>query len=221
MFVVPVSAVTLHDNWQGVAGLRGTGSCDISLADHFVPEAFTWDRIRAEPRRGGPLYLLGHPGFVANEHAAFAIGVGRGALDAVMTVAKSKRRSFAASPSSIEQRPVFQRAIGLGELRLRSARALALELYAEAWELVCRGEPPPPPLQARLRSVTTYCTEVACEVVTEAFRFAGGEAVYGPQRLQRYLRDINVGAQHLMVSAIAYENHGQFALGLPGADPLR
>lgn len=32
---------------------------------------------------------------------------------------------------------------------------------------------------------------------------------------------VQVGAQHLMVSTIAYENHGQFALGIPGAGPLR
>jgi hypothetical protein len=34
-------------------------------------------------------------------------------------------------------------------------------------------------------------------------------------------RDINVAAQHLMVSDITYETHGQFALGLPDADPMR
>jgi alkylation response protein AidB-like acyl-CoA dehydrogenase len=220
LFVVPASAVMLHDNWH-VAGLKGTGSCDVSLEDCFVQEAFTWDRMKTSPRRGGALYRIGHPGFVANEHAAFAVGVARGALDAVMEVARSKRRSFATSPSSIESRPVFQRAVGLGDMRLRAARALVLEVYAEAWQFATAGEIPPPRVQAAIRSATAYATEVAAEVTTEAFRFAGGEAVYAPQRLQRYLRDINVGAQHLMVSSVAYENHGQFLMELPGADPLR
>jgi hypothetical protein len=35
------------------------------------------------------------------------------------------------------------------------------------------------------------------------------------------LRDINAAAQHLMVSDAAYENYGQFLLGLPDADPMR
>ena len=35
--------------------------------------------------------------------------------------------------------------------------------------------------------------------------------------LQRCLRDIHAGAQHQMVSDTAYENHGQFLLGLPDA----
>ncbi|MGE0699917.1 MAG: acyl-CoA dehydrogenase family protein [Hyphomicrobiaceae bacterium] len=220
MMTLPVADVRIHDNWQ-VAGLKGTGSSDVSVEDRFVPEAFTWDRINSPQQRGGPLYRLGHPGFVANEHAAFALGVGRGALDEVMGLARAKRRSFAAAPSSLEQRPVFQRFVGLADLRLRSARALVIEIYSEAWERTVAGEVPPPPLQAQIRSVTAFATEVAAEVTTEAFRFAGGEAVYGPSRLQRYLRDVNVGAQHLMVSSIAYENHGQFALGLEGADPLR
>ncbi len=220
LFVVPAKSVIIHDNWQ-VSGLKGTGSADVSLDDVFVPEAFTWDRLATPPRRGGALYRIGHPGFVANEHAAFALGVGRGALDAVMGLAKSKRRSFAASPSAIEQRPVFQRAIGLADLRLRAARSLVLEIYDEAWTFAERGEVPPPHVQAAIRSVTCFATEVAADVTTEAFRFGGGEAAYAGNLLQRYLRDVNVGAQHLMVSGIAYENHGQFLMGIPGADPLR
>jgi hypothetical protein len=39
--------------------------------------------------------------------------------------------------------------------------------------------------------------------------------------LQRYLRDINAAAQHLIVSDAAYENYGQCLLGLPEADPMR
>lgn len=220
LFVVPAASVEIHDNWH-VAGLKGTGSADVSVRDVLVPEAFTWDRLNTPPRRGGALYRIGHPGFVANEHAAFAIGVGRGALDTVMQLARSKRRSFAAEPSAIEQRPVFQRWTGIADLKLHAAKALVLEIYEEAWGFAEKGEVPPPRVQAAIRSATAYATEVAADVTTEAFRFGGGEAAYEGNMLQRYLRDINVGAQHLMVSTIAYENHGQFLMGLSGADPLR
>lgn len=220
LFVVPASAVTLHDNWH-VMGLKGTGSCDVSLTDCLVPEAFTWHRLNSPRQRGGALYCMGHPGFVANEHAAFAIGGARGALEAIQKLARSKRRSFAPGPSSIESRAVFQRFVGTADMRLRSARALVLEVYAEAWEIASRGEVPPPHIQAAIRSACAFATEVAADVTSEAFRFGGGEAAYETHLLQRYLRDVNVGAQHLMMSAVAYENHGQFLMGLPGADPLR
>ena len=220
MMSFPAAAAQIHDNWH-VAGLQGTGSCDVSLTEYVVPEVFTWDPLHAQPQRGGPLYRLGLPGFVANEHASFALGVGRCALNTVMALAQSKRRSFLPAPSSLEARPVFQRAVGMGDLRLRAARALVLEIFAEAWATLCAGQLPSPRLQAEMRSVAAFATEVAADVTTQAFRYAGGTAVYRTQHLQRCLRDINVAAQHLIVSDIAYETHGQFALGLPDADPMR
>jgi alkylation response protein AidB-like acyl-CoA dehydrogenase len=96
-----------------------------------------------------------------------------------------------------------------------------LEIFAAAWATLCAGQSPSPRLQAEMRSVAAFATEVAVDVTTQAFRYAGGTAVYRTQRLQRCLRDINVAAQHLMVSDITYETHGQFALGLPDIDPMR
>jgi alkylation response protein AidB-like acyl-CoA dehydrogenase len=76
-------------------------------------------------------------------------------------------------------------------------------------------------MQAELRSVATFATDVAVDVTTQMFRYSGGTALYVTGVLQRCLRDINAAAQHLMVSDAAYENYGQCLLGLPDADPLR
>jgi alkylation response protein AidB-like acyl-CoA dehydrogenase len=220
MMVLPTAAVQIHDNWD-VAGLEGTGSCDVSVADYVVPEQFTWDTVDAKPLRGGPLYRLKRPGFFAYEHAAFALGVGRGALAEVTSLAQSTRRGFAPSASSLEARPTFQRALGQSDLRLRAARALVMDVNSQAWSMLADGQMPPPRLQVEMRSAAAFATEVAADVVTQAFRFAGGGAVYRTHRLQRFLRDINVAAQHLMASEMAYEAYGQFLLGMPDADPMR
>ena len=217
--VMPVAAVQIHDNWQ-VMGLQGTGSCDFSVTDLFVPECFSWDAQRARPQRGGPLYRLGMPAFVANEHVAFALGVGRRALDSLLDLAQSKQRGYG-PVSTLAARPALHRAVGEGALRLRAVRALAIECYEHAWAIVCAGQTLPPRMQAELRSVATLATEVAVDVTTQAFRFSGGTALYVTHVLQRCLRDINAAAQHLMVSDAAYENYGQFLLGLPNADPMR
>jgi alkylation response protein AidB-like acyl-CoA dehydrogenase len=218
--VLPVSAVKIHDNWD-VAGLNGTGSCDVSAEQLLVPDAFTWDRETAQPQRGGPLYRMPNPGFVANEHAAFAVGLARCALDTAMEMARSRRRGFTASASSLEGRAAFQRAIGLGSIRVKAARAHLMDVYGEAWAMLATGGAPQLHMHAQMRAAATYATEVAAEVTTEMFRYAGGAAVYRSQKLQRLLRDVNVAAQHLMVSDIAYETLGQFALGLPDPDPMR
>jgi alkylation response protein AidB-like acyl-CoA dehydrogenase len=217
VFVVPITEVRVHDTWQ-VAGLRGTGSCDFSVADLHVDDAFTWDIERAAPRRGGPLYRLGLPGFVANEHAAFALGVGRRALAAVTALATSKSRGL--SPTLVASRPTFQRFLGQAELRLRSARAFVVEINESAWATVHAGGLLSGRQHAELRSAAVLATEVALDVVTQAFRYAGGSALYDSNILQRCLRDLNAGAQHFVVSDSAYESLGQFLLDLPSAHPM-
>ena len=54
------SEVKIHDNWQ-VMGLRGTGSCDFSVEDLFVPKGFAFDVSLTEPLRGCLLYTSPSP----------------------------------------------------------------------------------------------------------------------------------------------------------------
>ena len=217
--VVPTSQVQIHDNWD-VLGLRGTGSCEFSLSDVFVPKRFTWGGAEAKPLRGGPNFLLGRPGMQTTGHCGFALGVGRRALDAVTELAKQKKRGYRGNEVLVADRGSFQRFLGESDLRLRAAKALCMETIEEAWESVCQGITPPPPLQIRLRASGTYSTTEASDIVSQAFRFGGGTAMYNSHILQKCLRDINASAQHQMVSDRAYENHGQFILGFPGANPM-
>jgi alkylation response protein AidB-like acyl-CoA dehydrogenase len=156
---------------------------------------------------------------VINEHVAFALGVGRRALDEILELAQSKRRGYA-KQVALADRPVFQRAVAEADLRLRAARLLALEVFERAWQTVCAGRPPEPRLQAEMRSAATFVTDVALDVTAIAFRYGGGSTVWLNSMLQRCLRDLYVGASHLMVNDSAYENYGQFLLELPDADPM-
>ncbi len=213
--------VTIHDNWH-VAGLRGSGSNDVSVENLFVPEHFTWaryDRARGIRRRGGPIFLLGLPGSVSNEHASFALGVGRLALDTVKEIAMTKRRGRGPAAVTLANRQVFQRFIGEAELRLRSARMVTFEVHERAWQVACEGVMPDPAMEAEMRASAVYCTEVVADIATQAFRYGGGEALHLENKLQMCMRDINAGAQHLAVSDVAYENLGQFYLDLPEANP--
>ena len=217
---VPTAAVTIHDNWH-VSGLKGSGSNDVS-ADHvFVPEHMTWarfGRLRGVRRRGGPIFLLGLPGSVSNEHASFALGVGRLALETVKDVAKSKRRGRGAAAVTLADRQTFQRFVASAELKLRAARLATYEAHERAWQTVCAGDTPDPELEAELRATAVLSTEAAVDIATQAFRFAGGAALHVEDRLQMCMNDANAGAQHLAVSDVAYENYGQFLLDLPEAN---
>ncbi len=217
--VVPTSQAKIHDNWD-VMGLRGTGSCDFSLDDVFVPERFTWAGVEARPLRGGANFYLGRPGMQTTGHCGVVLGIGRRALDEITDLAKTKKRGYRGTEALIADRGSFQRFLGESDLRLRAAKALCLETLEEAWELVTQEITPPPELQVRLRASGTYATEEASDIVSQAFRFGGGSALYNSHILQKCLRDVHGAAQHNMVSDRAYENHGQFMLGFPDANPM-
>jgi len=218
MLVVPAARVEILDNWH-VAGMKGTGSFDFALSDLLVPETFSYDLIDLQPRRGGPLYRLGIPGFVVYEHAAFALGVARRALDSIILLAQTKARGYGKTVP-LASRAVFQRAVGEADLRLRAARALIVGVMEKAWMTVCAGDSLDSGLQAELRSATTLANDIALEVTTNAFRYGAGSAVRLDNVLQRCLRDLQVESSHLMVSDSAYENYGQLLLGVTDIDPM-
>jgi len=215
MIFVPLSQVTVHDDTWQVLGLQGTGSCDVSIDNLFVPQEWTWVAW-ANPQRGGPLYRLGRPAFLAAEHAAFALGAGRLALDSILVLAQGKQRGLTPTAPTIARRPTFQRDLAEADLKLRAARTLLVEIYEDVWATTCAGYPLTPQQQVETRSATCYTTQVAAEAATIAYRYGGGEANYLSSRLQRCLRDVYGAAQHQLVSNDAYEEHAQGLLGLAG-----
>jgi alkylation response protein AidB-like acyl-CoA dehydrogenase len=202
MVVVPASAVSISDDWHAV-GLAGTGSCGVSLIDGDVPASFTWDFTYGRPYRGGPLYRLGWPGFVAHEPAAFAVGVAYRALDALV-----EQTSRSAAPASAR----IEYSLGAAELRLRGARALVRELCDAAWDAAVRTDAVPDTLQAEMRAAAASTTDAAMDVIVQAYRAAGGAAVYRASVLQRCLRDLSAAGQHWLASDAAYETYGHHLL---------
>jgi alkylation response protein AidB-like acyl-CoA dehydrogenase len=153
-------------------------------------------------------------------HCGVVLGIARRALDEVTELAKNKKRGYRGTEALIADRGSFQRFLGESDTRLRAAKSLCMEVLEEAWELVTAGVTPPPELQVRLRASSTYSTEEASDIVSQAFRFGGGSAMFTSHVLQKCLRDVHGAAQHNMVSDRAYENHGQFMLGFPDANPM-
>ena len=163
---------------------------------------------------------MGIPAYIAVEHVGFALGVARRAMDIITEVAGTRRRGFTHSPSLLGSRSTFQRDLGECDMKLQAVQALAKEVFEEAFATVSAGNTIGPQLHSKTRSVATYATDVAVQVVSTAFRYSGGSAIYLSNSMQRCLRDIETAAQHLLVSSSAYENHGQFLLGQPDADPM-
>lgn len=215
----PASDVTLFDNWGGVTGLRGTGSCDCSVDDYHLPKdlSFVWDLLNPAPLRGGVSYLLPPFAYVAKEHGSVAIGGARRALDELITIATTTRGTFRAS--KLDERQVVHRFIAESDLKLRAARALMHERYEALYDKVKAGKKPDGADIADVRAICVHATDVAIAVATMAYHFAGNTGLHHPNVIGRLLRDLNTAGIHQVMSDTAYENHGKFLLGLP-ADPL-
>jgi alkylation response protein AidB-like acyl-CoA dehydrogenase len=218
--VFPAKDVTLHDNWRGVVGLKGTGSVDCSVENYVLPQelSFVWDLLKPKPVRGGPSYLFPPFSYVAKEHGAVALGGARRALDELIKIATSTRGTFRSS--KLDERQVVHRAIAEADLKLRAARALMHERYDALYDKVAGGHLPDGADIADVRAICVYATDVAIEVVTMAYHFAGNTGLHHPHVIGRLLRDLNTAGLHQVMSDTAYENHGQFKLGLPTANPL-
>lgn len=215
----PAKDVTLHDNWGGVTGLKGTGSCDFSIDNYYLPKelTFVWDLLKPQPVRGGPSYLFPPFSYVAKEHGSVAIGAARRALDELMQIATTTRGTFRSS--KLDERQVVHRFIAQADLKLRAARALMHERYDRLYDDVVAGRLPDGPDIADVRAICVHATDVAIETATMAYHFAGNTGLHHPHIIGRLLRDLNTTGIHQVMSDTAYENHGQFLLGLP-ANPL-
>ena len=113
---------------------------------------------------------------------------------------------------------MVHRFIGEADLKIRAARALMHERYAELYAKVLAGKLPEAADIAdvgRSPSTPPICRldGHARPIISPAIR------LHHPHVLGRLLRDVNAAGLHQVMSDTAYENHGKFRLGLP-ADPL-
>jgi alkylation response protein AidB-like acyl-CoA dehydrogenase len=216
---VPAKDITIHDNWGGVTGLRGTGSSDFSVENHYLPKelTFTWDLLQPKPARGGPSYLFPPFSYVAKEHGAVAVGAARRALDELIAIAMTTRGTYRSS--KLSDRQIVHRKIGEADIRIRAARALLHDRYQGLYEGASAGRIPEGADIAEVRAIALHATEVAIEIATMAYHFAGNTGLHHPHVLGRLLRDLNTAGIHQVMSDTAWENHGKFRMGLP-SDPL-
>lgn len=209
--VMPRSDVTFTDNWD-VTGLRGTGSYDYNVADLFVPDHRVYQLFATEPLRGGPLYSMGILPITAAGHAAWALGVARGALDDIVALAGEKTRM--GDETSVAHKLTFQRDLAHHEAMWRAADAAVAAVYADAVRTIESGGALTPTRRADLRLSATYATECAKEIVHFVHLAAGTTAIRSGSRLERSFRDIYTGSQHAFINEKTYTDSAKIMLGL-------
>lgn len=211
VFVVPKSAVVVEDTWH-TSGLRGTGSTHVSARELFVPEHRTFAFPFPVAQRGGLLFRLPVLGFFGPAFSGFPQGVGRRALEEISALAATKKRIV--STTTLAERAVFQRDLGMAHDKLRAMGMLTRHELAGLWQRLHDGVDGSAVETAQLLSAYSGNADAAIEATEVAFRYGGGEALYETSVLQRLLRDMRVASQHVLVGEHNYEALGKALLGV-------
>jgi 3-hydroxy-9,10-secoandrosta-1,3,5(10)-triene-9,17-dione monooxygenase len=218
LFLVPRSDFEIEDNWH-VAGLKGTGTNTIVVADAFVPdhrassEADT-ARLRRDPASSndGPLYR--HPWglMLAYAIAAPAIGMASAAIDHYVGSIKEK---LAGGDPDAAGNPHANLLIANCRTMLACAETKFTENLEELGQAARAGTEPSLDLRARCRWEASWIAECCASQVAAVFGASGAGALFDQHPLQRLFRDVHALKAHRVMNAEATgENFGRLQVGL-------
>jgi len=209
--LVPRADYRVIDTWN-VAGLRGSGSHDVTVADLFVPERYT-TRTSSEPaRETGPLFRFPIFSRLAYNKVGVATGIARAALDDFVALAGEKVPRAMTKP--LRERHHAQASLAEAETRLRSARAFVLEAVDELWQETLAGRQGTRKQRALVQLACCQAVSASARAVELVHAAAGTTANFLASPLERRMRDVHAVGQHIMVSPALVEPASRVLLGL-------
>jgi alkylation response protein AidB-like acyl-CoA dehydrogenase len=196
-FGIPMSSphVKVLDTWRTL-GMRGTGSHDIEINGHVVPDAAV-----SLQRNAGEWHMLFH--MIATIAFPLVYAAYLGVADAARDIAIDLAGRKAANRHAIEL-------AGRMETELTAAR-LAHEYMLATVRLNA-------PSAYTVKEVMTgkqLVTRHAIAAVEHAMELAGGAGFYRAAGLERRFRDIQGARYHPLQTGTQLEYAGSMALGLP------
>jgi alkylation response protein AidB-like acyl-CoA dehydrogenase len=206
---------TIHDTWH-VIGLRGTSSNDYEVADLFVPEEYsTWRDSAADRREHGPLYNIPLLTLYGVGFSGVALGIARSCLAAFMALAQVKRSGGGVgSTTLLRDNPVIQSQAARATARLRSARALLLQMLAEIWGASAAAGVLSLEQRAHLRLAITGAMDNARKVADFAYHAAGTTAIFEGSAFERRFRDLHTVLAQGQAHQSNFESAGQALFGI-------
>ena len=196
-FGIPMNSpqVTILDTWRTL-GMRGTGSHDVLIEGHVVPDAAIAGR-----RVAGEWHPLFHIIATIAFPLVYAVylGVAESARDTAIALAKQKSPNHHAV-----------RLAGCMDTELTGAR-LAHELMLAA----VRRNAPSAETVNQVMIGKQLATRHAIAAVEFAMELAGGAGFYRSAGLERKFRDIQAARYHPLQSGPQAQYAGTMALGLP------
>jgi 3-hydroxy-9,10-secoandrosta-1,3,5(10)-triene-9,17-dione monooxygenase len=224
-FLLPKADVRIDDDWF-VAGLRGTGSKTVVVADAFVPahHALSYLDVARGTTPGAavnpsPLFRLPLIPSLNLAAAGAAIGIARGAADAFRDERQARR---AGQRDGIEARDSWG-ASPLGPA-LAAVDAAALLIRRDADDMTGRvtaGERLSPVQRTRYLLDGAFAVASVTEAVDRLLAAGGAAALRDASPLQRAFRDLHAMSAHSTLRLdVAARLHARCEEGLPPRSSL-
>lgn len=202
----------IDDVWQ-VVGLKGTGSNTFTVTDLFVPEDETIDRENdAERHERGPLYLFPATLAYGVGFSALQLGIARGMLDDLTTLAMSKTPR--AAMTSLRESPVFQTELARLEARYRTARAYLHATADEVFRKVADADAITLEDRSTVKLATVHTIHEGRDIVAAAYYNAGSDAIFPDNPFEQRLRDAYTASQQTQARVQNFLTIGRSLLGL-------
>jgi 3-hydroxy-9,10-secoandrosta-1,3,5(10)-triene-9,17-dione monooxygenase len=220
IFLLNKSDYKINDTWRA-AGLSGTGSNDVSVANAFIAEKRT---VAVSDLTGGPT-----PGSAVNPNALYALpvfslfpyvlsGVGLGNAQACLNdyVEFARHRASTYNRAKLSDLQTTQIKIAEASAKVDAARLVMRTNCIDAMADARRGHIPDLAGKTRLRRDGAFSVNLCTEAVSLLFAASGARSLFTSGALQRQFRDAHAVNSHLAFNFdAAGTNYGRVALGLP------
>ncbi|MET0703000.1 MAG: acyl-CoA dehydrogenase family protein [Mycobacterium sp.] len=200
--LLPASEATIDDVWH-TDGMRGTGSNDVVLTDAFVPEHRL---VRVADIYGGTAPGAGlhdSPTYRWPMVPALALLAAMPALGSAERVAELYAERVAGRVLAYEgvmqkDKPIAQARLAEARVRLRALRALLHDTVGEIETIVGTGDAVPRTVRGDARLAAAHLVHESRAVIASLLEASGASAHFLNSPLQRYQRDVDVLAGHVV-----------------------
>ncbi|UWE12998.1 acyl-CoA dehydrogenase family protein [Actinacidiphila bryophytorum] len=208
-FMVPRSQVELIDNWY-TTGLSGSGSCDYTIADVFVPEehTYTFGVVHGRPSP------LAQPDAFTRAMCGVPLGVARAALDHTRGIATGRVDRMTGTAWSDSFR--VQVALAECEAAFNATRAGVYASMTRQWEVLAAG--------GTLDDLTTderaasplswlHAFRTSRAIVSRLYDLLQTWSINRSSPMDRWLRDTTTMCQHLIAQDRILQSAGAYLVG--------
>lgn len=215
MVLVRKNEVSLLDTWH-TGGMRGTGSTEFEMADHFVPSSHAFS-LFGEQTLPNPVFRL-PAGFFAYGMSAAAIGLAYATIEALKELALAKK--LPPSGTLLAEKPSVQYTVAKALAMVEAVEAGLRGAISRACDDVCGDGVFQIENRLRFRRALTHAVDTCIEAVSLCYREAGGSAVHQSAPFERAVRDIHTIGGHMAVQRGTLETAGGVAMGVAAMTPM-